>query len=263
MLEKYLNPEVIDRMRKYSTDHDKAAELLESIGCTRKGDEWLSPEGKPMKMVIGIDKGWYVATLIAPALANQFKKFGIDCEVKAMDGSMYGKAADEEHQFDMSFDWMNIAWTFSYPFFSLSEFFDAGNGMFKKMNFPFDENRKLSTLELEDWDGNRFNPWAWTQGMLRESDENVNKDHYERMIWATNENAFGINFFQNTTGYWENMKYVSGLPMLDRLTDDRWMPIPETEEDDIQVRNLNVGQSGYIRKMWMLQPPEDKEKDGK
>ncbi|QOV19738.1 hypothetical protein INP51_01820 [Blautia liquoris] len=259
MLEKYLSPEVIDKMRNYSTDHDKAAELLESIGCTKKGDEWLSPEGKPMKMVVGIDKGWYVATLIAPALANQFKKFGIDCEVKAMDGSMYGKAADDEHQFDMSFDWMNIAWTFSHPFFSLSEFFDAGNGMFKKMNFPFDENRKLSTLELEDWDGNKFNPWAWTQGMLRESDENVNKDHYERMIWATNENAFGINFFQNTTGYWENMKYVSGLPMLDKLTDDRWMPIAETEEEDIQVRNLNIGQSGYIRKMWMLQPPEDKE----
>lgn len=255
MLSKYMDQEVIDKMTTYETDHDKAIELLESIGCKKKGDSWVDADGKKLKMVIGIDKNWYVATLVTPVLANQFKNFGIDTEVNALDGSVYGQSADDEHKFDMSFDWMNIAWTFSHPFFSASDFFSADNGMFKKMNFPFDENKKVSTLELEDWDGETFNPWSWTQGMLRESDENVNKEHYERMIWAANEEAFGINFCQNTTGFWENMDKVSGLPMLDKLTDDRWMPIADNEEDDIQVRNLNVGQSGYIRKLWMIQPP--------
>lgn len=255
MLETYMGKEVMDKMTQYTTNHEKATELLESIGCKKENGSWLNPDGTPIKMVIGIDKNWYIATLVAPALASQFNQFGLKCEVNAVDGSVYGTQADTEHAFDMSWDWMNIAWTFSHPYFGLTDFFGANSGYFKKMNFPYDEEKKLATLELEDWDGNTFNPWAWTEEMLRETDEAVSQDHWEKMIWAANENAFGINFYQNVTGAWENRAAVSGLPMLDKITEDRWMPFPETPEDKIGVYNLNVGFSGYIRKMSMLQPP--------
>lgn len=261
MLSKYMSDEAMRQMREYSTDHDKATQLLESIGCEKKDGKWYNPDGTLIKMVIGIDKNWYVATLVAPALASQFNQFGFTCEVNAVDGSVFGTQADEEHAYDITWDWMNMAWTFSYPYFCLTDFYGATTGYYKKMNLPFDEDRKLATLELEDWDGEKFNPWAWTQAMLRESDTSLNQERWEKMIWAANENAFGINFYQNVTGSWENFSAVSNLPMLDKITDNRWMPFPETEDEKIAVYNLNVGFSGYIRKMSMLQPIpfEDKE----
>lgn len=256
MLETYMSSEAIDKMTQYTTDHEKATGLLESIGCKKENGSWLNPDGTPIKMVIGIDKNWYIATLVAPAFANQLKQFGFDCEVNAVDGSVYGTQADEEHAFDMSWDWMSTAWTFSHPYFCLTDFYSANSGAYKKINLPYDEARKLATLELQDWDGNTFNPWAWTEAILREDDETISKDHWEKMIWAANENAFGISFYQNVTGAFENLSVVDGLPMLDKMPENRWMPLPETLEDRVAAHNLNLGFSGPIRKMEMLSPAE-------
>jgi peptide/nickel transport system substrate-binding protein len=122
------------------------------------------------------------------------------------------------------------------------------------MNFPFDEKTNITTLEVKDWDGNTINIWNWLSEMQNETDENVRKDHWERIIWATNENAFSINFYQNVTAAWENVATTGGLPMMDKIPENRWMPFPETEEEKIATYNLNWGFSGGIRKMWMLLP---------
>ncbi|MDF2542438.1 MAG: hypothetical protein K0S47_2156 [Herbinix sp.] len=254
MLEKYVDQDVIDKMRVYTHDEAKAAELMESIGCKKENGKWLNPDGSPIKITIGIDKGWYVATLVTPIYANQLKQFGIDCEVMAVDGAVYGKQSEVEHAFDMSWEWMDIAWSFSYPYFSLKNFYGHGGGPAKKMNFPFDEKTNITTLEVQDWDGNTINVWNWLAEMQNETSEEVRKDHWERIIWATNENAFGINFYQNVTAAWVNMDKLGGLPMLDKVTENRWMPFPGTEEEKIAVYNLNYGFSGGIRNIKMLTP---------
>ena len=90
--------------------------------------------------------------------------------------------------------------------------------------------------------------------MQNEPDENVRKDHWERIIWATNESAYSINFYQNVTAAWENLATTGGLPMLDKVPENRWMPFPETDDEKIKTYNLNWGFSGGVRKMWMLSP---------
>lgn len=254
MLSKYVDQDVIDSMRKYSHDEAKAAELLESIGCTKVNGKWMNPDGTPIKLTIGLDKGWYVATLVTPIYANQLKQFGIDCEVMAVDGTVYGSQSEVEHAFDMSWEWMDIAWSFSYPYFPLKNYYEHTGGPAKKMNFPFDEKTNVTTLETTDWDGNTINVWNWLSAMQNEPDENVRKDHWERIIWATNESAYSINFYQNVTAAWENLATTGGLPMLDKVPENRWMPFPETEEEKINTYNLNWGFSGGVRKMWMLSP---------
>lgn len=254
MLEKYVDQDVIDKMRRYTHDEEKAAELLESIGCTKTDGKWHNPDGTPIKLTIGLDKGWYVATLVSPIFANQLTQFGIDCEVMAVDGTVYGSQSEKEHAFDMSWEWLDIAWSFSYPYFPLKNYYEHTSGPAKKMNFPFDEKTNITTLEVKDWDGNTINIWNWLSEMQNETDENVRKDHWERIIWATNENAFSINFYQNVTAAWENVATTGGLPMMDKIPENRWMPFPETEEEKIATYNLNWGFSGGIRKMWMLLP---------
>ena len=254
MLEKYVDQDVIDKMQKYSHDEQKATELLESIGCKKAGGKWQNPDGSPIKLKIGLDKGWYVATLVCPIYANQLKDFGIDCEVIAVDGSVYGNQSEKEHDFDMSWEWMDVAWSLSYPYFPLKNYYDHGGGPAKKMNLPFDKKTNRTTLKVADWDGKEIDVWGWLSSMQNEEDEKVRKDHWERIIWATNENAFAINFYENVTGAWENMKYTANLPMMDKLPDNHWMPFPETPAEKIAVHTLNWGHSGGARKMRMLAP---------
>ena len=258
MLETYVDKDVIDRMRKYSHDEAKAAELLESIGCKKINGKWHDANGKQIKLTIGLDKGWYVATLVCPIYANQLTKFGIDTEVIAVDGSVYGQQSEVEHAFDMSWEWIDVAWSFSYPYFTLDNFYSRGGGPAKKMNFPFDEKTNRTTLKLEDWDGNTFDVWQWISNMPNEMDDEVRKDQWERIIWATNENAFAINFYENVTGAWENLKYTDNLPMKDKMPENRWMPFPETLEERIAVNILNWHFSSGVRKITSLAPTTEK-----
>lgn len=253
MLETYVGTDVIDKMTKYSKDEAKATQLLESIGCTKVNGKWNNPDGTPIKITIGFDKNWYVASLVIPIYANQLKQFGLDTEVMAVDGSVYGKQADDEHAFDMSFDWYDIAWNFSYPYFPLENNFGAKNGRFKKMNLPYDDQRMIAQVEMQDWDGKNFDLWS-TITQMQYQDEETAKESWERIIWATNEEAYGINFYQNVTGSWENISKTAGLPMLDKVPSNRWMPFPETQAEKVSVYNLNVGFSNYIRKTWMISP---------
>lgn len=254
MLEKYVDKDVINKMTKYTHDEQKAAELLESIGCKKIDGKWHNPDGTPIKLKIGLDKGWYVATLVCPIYANQLNAFGIDCEVTAVDGSVYANQSEVEHDFDMSFEWIDIAWTFSYPYFPLRNYYDHANGPAKKMNLPFDEKTNRTTLEVTDWDGNKINVWNWLSAMQNETDEKLRKDQWERIIWATNENAFSINLYENVTGSWENLRMTSNLPMPNKITENRWMPLPETLEEKKAVNDLNVNFSSGVCKMWRLEP---------
>ena len=255
LLDKYVSKEVIDKLRRYNHDEAKAKELLESIGCTLKNGKWHNPDGTPIKLTIGVNKDWAVGTLTCPIYANQLKDFGLDCEVMAVEGSVFVTQAEQENVFDMTFEWVDISWSFSYPYFPLKTLYERG-GPAKRHKFPFKEEngRETTTLKLTDWDGNEFDVWQWISDMLTEEDQDICKDRWERIIWATNENAFGINFFQNVTGAWERMDRVDGLPMTDKVTENGWMPFPETTEEKIATYNLNHGFSGEIRKIWMLGP---------
>ena len=94
--------------------------------------------------------------------------------------------------------------------------------------------------------------------MPNEMDDEVRKDQWERIIWATNENAFAINFYENVTGAWENLKYTDNLPMKDKMPENRWMPFPETLEERIAVNILNWHFSSGVRKITSLAPTTEK-----
>lgn len=259
MLETYVDQDVIARMTKYDHNEEKATELLESIGCEKINGKWQDPDGKQIKITIGLDKGWYIASLVSPIYANQLKQFGIDTEVMAVDGTVYGQQSELEHAFDMSWEWIDIAWSFSFPYFPLSNYYDYGGGPAKKLNLPINEETNKTALLLTDWDNNTFDVWKWISTMPNEMDEEVRKDHWERIIWATNENALAINFYENVTGAWENIKYTDNLPMMNKLTEDRWMPFPDTIKERISVNTLNWNFSSGVRKITELAPTTAKE----
>jgi len=251
LLEMYVRPDVANSMREYYHNLEKAEELMESIGATRgANNNWLDANGNAITLRIGVDQGWHISTLVTPIYAAQLTAFGIPTEVMAVEGAVFGPQA-EEGEFDMAWDWIDIAWNFSHPFFTLSHTFNSGVG--RRMQLEIDELTNLPVFSMTDWNGESFDVWSLVQSIPFLPPEEA-QPIWERVIWATNEYALGINFYQNVTGSWENLAHVNGLPMLDQMPENRWMPFADTgaREDLMSVHNLNVGHSSNVRKLHMI-----------
>lgn len=74
-------------------DPQKATALLESVGFKKNGKKWMLPDGKPWKMTINAPAGYEVESeRLAYVIAKQWKKFGVDTNVRAMDGGSFWSA---------------------------------------------------------------------------------------------------------------------------------------------------------------------------
>ncbi|KAF2959456.1 ABC transporter substrate-binding protein [Thermotoga sp. 38H-to] len=68
---------------------DIAEKLLKSVGFTKKGGKWYRPDGKPWKINILCESATRsVMTRAAVAIAEQWRRFGIDANIEAAEPSM-------------------------------------------------------------------------------------------------------------------------------------------------------------------------------
>jgi peptide/nickel transport system substrate-binding protein len=66
----------------------------------------------------------------------------------------------------------------------------------------------------------------------------------DNLAYAVNQAVYGINFFQNVTGAWANVKMLGGnWPMEDEWSKyDRNMPLPTPgSEDALKIAQMNTG----------------------
>lgn len=72
--------------------HDvaKSAQLLESVGFKKQGNQWLKPDGTPWKMVINAPADFEIQSQrLAFAVANEWRAFGVDVNVQQMQGGPF------------------------------------------------------------------------------------------------------------------------------------------------------------------------------
>ena len=86
-------------------DIEKAAELLEKSGFTKKDDKWMLPDGTPWQVVINAPANFEIQSMrLAFAVADTWKKFGIDAQVKQMDSATFWNA-EATGEFDVGSYW--------------------------------------------------------------------------------------------------------------------------------------------------------------
>lgn len=83
----YLKPEQVDQLNKYPVDAAKATELLEGEGFTKKGDQWLKPDGKPFTMTFTANAETTDIVTSFNSAAKALTAFGIKSEVNATAGA--------------------------------------------------------------------------------------------------------------------------------------------------------------------------------
>jgi peptide/nickel transport system substrate-binding protein len=71
-------------------DPAEAAKLLESVGFKKQGNAWLLPDGSAWKMTINAPADFEIESQrLAFAVANEWKKFGVDVNVQQQQGGVF------------------------------------------------------------------------------------------------------------------------------------------------------------------------------
>lgn len=232
-----MSPAALARMRRYTPDRAKAEALLASIGVVKgPNGKYQHRDGTSIKIVLGVNAGWQpagVVTNVTSIVCDQLKGFGFDAEVLAVDGSVYGTMMNSNTDFDMSFEWIDVAWSYSIPYFPLYNFYQDCS---ERMGVSRDETTNRINYTLKDWDGREFSPMDYLTRIPITNDEKEVQEMVDRLIWAANEYALGINLYQNATGVWENRAHTANLPMEDQISAGtngfpQWMVQPTDPRD--------------------------------
>lgn len=207
IVNQYLTPEVKSKMTKFKYDPDEAKKELQAIGWTKGTDGlWKDKNGKSYNFVIGANSGWASNANSAEICAEQLKNFGLPTKLMAVDSSIYYTNAQTKHAYDMSSDWIDVTWGFNYPWWPLSNFYTGSPS--DEGNFPRvtsgAEKGKLNMV-LRGPEGKSVDVDLVLKQMLYMNDDDVKKAASD-LVWIANENAFGLDWFQNVTGDWFNMK---------------------------------------------------------
>lgn len=71
-----------ENVEHYDYNPEKAAEILESVGCVKGEDGIYTRDGEPLSFVISVGAGDQVRADMAQAAAQQIRAVGIDCRVE-------------------------------------------------------------------------------------------------------------------------------------------------------------------------------------
>jgi peptide/nickel transport system substrate-binding protein len=83
----YLDQGKLDQLNKYPVDEAKATALLEGEGFTKKGDQWLKPDGQPFTLTFIANAETTDIVTSFNSAAKALTAFGIKSEVNATSGA--------------------------------------------------------------------------------------------------------------------------------------------------------------------------------
>lgn len=240
-MDKYVDPEVVKKITKYSKDTEKAAEMLESLGWTKNAKgKWQDKNGKTYKFVIAANGGWGAQGISAASeVAQQLTAFGLDTEAKAAEATVVVQNM-KDGQYDMLIDFVDMTWNISDPYKTLGAYYGEVTSKCRV---------DLEGLVLKDYDGKDIKVKEAVGSLLYISDPKEYKDLVSRIVWATNDNALCINLYQNVMAIWENYHTQKGLPMEREIEYyNRMMPLPRNEQEYDEVAVLNRDYAFYAEK---------------
>ncbi|QGN33198.1 ABC transporter substrate-binding protein [Microlunatus sp. Gsoil 973] len=83
----YLPQDKINQLNKYPVDPAEATQLLKSKGFTKKGDQWMMPNGKPFTMTFMVNSQTTDIVTSFHSAATALTAFGIKADVNATSGA--------------------------------------------------------------------------------------------------------------------------------------------------------------------------------
>jgi len=85
----YLPEEVRNNLYDWSHDPERAYQLLEEAGFTRKGGQWYRPDGQPFTVEVFTVSAWADFVALATNIQSQLEQHGIKADVRSVDVGVY------------------------------------------------------------------------------------------------------------------------------------------------------------------------------
>ena len=232
-IEKWVSPEVIEQMRVYSYDPAMAEQLLTEAGYEKVDGWWRNKDGSIITIEMVAPADWQpsgVTNVVSSMVQNQLLEFGLQVEVKLLPYAVYWAQCDE-NMYDMCWDYIDVTWLNLYPNGALDSHF-VRSRLPKGWPRVADDGRSLN-LQLEDYNGDTFDVLEAINLLAIERDPEVAQKLIDQLVWASNEYAYAIEFYQLITGAFWNRAYVKGFAREDEIdAHDQLMPLNTTGDPD-------------------------------
>ncbi len=233
-MSKYIDQNVLDKITRYSGDTEKAAQMLENAGWSRNSDGiWQDMNGRTYKLVIAANGGWGAQGITAATeIAQQLTTYGFPTEAKAVEATIIVSNM-KDGAYDMMIDFIDMTWNITDPYKTFNTYYGE---IAEKAGIDMGQ-----PLILKDYEGKDIDVEEAVNSLLfMNDDDEVYRDLVGRLAWATNDNAIGINLYQNVMAIWENKASSKGLPMEEEFDQyDRMLPLPDTDEEYEDIAVLN------------------------
>ena len=216
----WINDEAMEKMTKYETNPEKATELLESVGWTKKDDGWYNENDEKISWTT-ITTSDFQFLNAAKIFSEQLTAFGLNTELKVLESSVFTATynTDSEREYEFACNWIDNCWGVYCPYGPLQDGYYKGQFASVAGNFPkFEEGARKGEVNMvyPDYNGEETDIEGLLKTMLSMTDEEM-IDAASRIAYITNENVFSIAFFQNSSGYWLNQNDIEGLPLPDKI----------------------------------------------
>ena len=238
--EKWVSEDVASKMTVYETNHEKATELLESVGWTKKDDGWYNEKDEKISWIT-ISTSEFQFLNAAQIFSQQLTAFGLNTELKVLEPSVFTSSYTAEGAKDYEFacNWIDNCWGLFCPYGPLQEGYYRDAFAARAGSFPkFTEGNRKGEINMvyADQNGEDTDISALLKTMLSMSDEEM-VDAASRISYITNENVFSISFFQNASGYWLNQNDIEGLPLPEQIeAQNRNIMVP-TDPEELNIVN--------------------------
>lgn len=148
--DKYLNSDDLKDLTEYNVNLEKAVELLESVGWSKKGNTWVDEKGESPKIVIAGVGEYPAYVVMGEAAANMLKDFGLNATYTSKEASAYSEYSTSGDA-NMVIDGFGSPQTTQHPY-------EAYNGISwygLRMNLDFPEKGDLKWKDEQT--GKEFN----------------------------------------------------------------------------------------------------------
>lgn len=242
----YMSEEHFNALPKYSYNQEKAAELLEAEGWTKRDGLWYDANGEQVRLTLGAPSTHDISSTAAEATAAQLTTFGITIDL-LKSSNYYSNATAENSPYDLTLEWTDLNMSFSYPTGSYSQFSSVYSQWVHVERYPtdYEDSQKAGNVKLVfnglDGDTNTYEFADYINSFYSVDEEELT---YLVDVFNTGlaELDLGIQFFQNVTASTLNVGKVSGVPLQDYWSQDRNVTyVPEAGTDDFfEVARTNL-----------------------
>jgi len=245
---KWVPSGILSQFTKFTYDPSRATVLLKSIGWTKgKDGNWKDENGKTHILMIAApnNNAWFVNS--GQVVSEQLTKFGLPTKFEAVDPSVYyGNVNNGSGKYDMSIDFMDVSWSFTFPWFSMSNaYWDSS---WKEAHIPDNGNGQAKWIS-KGYDGKTVNVSQLLNQIPYMQNASERKHAIGEIAYVTNQTAWSVNLFQNVTGTWYNMKTIGGVPWQQGIAKyDRDMPLPPASE----VERIAETNEGFATDQWLI-----------